>query len=451
MTTARDSVWRDAFDALPDAASLSPRALLEFVDELGVLQARLDAVKLGAVGQVLRRWNQLDEEGLVLRGGHRHAVTLVAERWQVAVPAARQVCLVAQAVTPRVGLTGEILPAGFPALASALDPDALEAGWVSVDQAAVIVRELGKAAPACTVASLQFGERVLVQHAPGLTVAELRVLAGQVRDRLDQDGVLPREEVQRSRRSLTISTTSDGLTHIDWYLHPEAAGHVVAAIDTLVGHELRAVRFRDTNGPDFTADRAEEEHRTLPQLRSDAAVDVFRHYATHPGTGSTPPVTMVVRIGLTALQTGTGVGEIDGVSTPISATTARRLAADANLIPVVLGGDGEVLDLGRSRRLFSSKQKLALAERDGGCAWAGCPHPPSYTEAHHIRWWDKHHGATDLNNGVLLCSNHHHRVHDDGWDITVRDHVPWFIPPSHIDHHRRPRRGGRIRLQETAA
>jgi len=449
MTSTRDSVWRDALEAFPDAASLSPRALLKLVDELGRLQARLDAVKLGAVGQLLRQWNQLDEKGLVLRGGHRNAVTLLAERWQVAVPTARQVCAVADAVSPRVGLTGEVLPAGFPALADALDPESSDTVWVSVDQAAVIVRELGKAAPACSYESLQLGERVLVQHAPDLTVRELRVLAGQVRDRLDQDGILPREDVQRSRRSLTISTTSDGMTHIDWYLHPEAAGHVVAAIDTLVGHELRAVRFRDSNGPDFTADRTEEEHRTLPQLRSDAAVDVFRHYAAHPDAGTTPPVTMVVRIGLDALQTGTGVGEIDGIPTPISVTTARRLAADANVIPVVLGGRGEILDLGRARRLFTSKQKLALAERDGGCAWAGCPHPPSYTEAHHIRWWDKYHGPTDLNNGILLCSNHHHRVHDDGWEITIRDHVPWFIPPSHIDHHRRPRQGGRIRLPGT--
>jgi len=449
MTSTRDSVWRDAVDGLPDAASLSPRALLKLVDELGRLQAQLDAVKLGAVGPVLRQWNQLDEEGLVLRGGHRSAVTLLAERWQVAVPTARQVCAVADAVTQRVSLTGEVLAAASPVLADALDPDSSDTGWVSVDQAAVIVRELGRAAPACSHESLQFGEWILVEHASDLTVRELRVLAGQVRDRLDQDGILPREDVQRSRRSLAISTTSDGMTHIDWYLHPEAAGHVVAAIDTLVGHELRAVRFRETDGPDFTADRAEEEHRTLPQLRSDAAVDVFRHYATHPGAGRTPPVTMVVRIGLDALRTGTGVGEIDGIPTPIPASTARRLAVDANVIPVVLGGRGEVLDLGRARRLFTPKQKLALAERDGGCAWAGCPHPPSYAEAHHIRWWDEHHGTTDLDNGILLCSNHHHRVHDDGWEITIRDGVPWFIPPAHIDPHRRPRQGGRIRLPGT--
>jgi Ni,Fe-hydrogenase I small subunit len=100
--------------------------------------------------------------------------------------------------------------------------------------------------------------------------------------------------------------------------------------------------------------------------------------------------------------------------------------------------------------LFSRAQKLALAERDGGCAWMGCPHPPSYTEAHHIRWWDAHSGPTDLDNGVLLCSSHHHRIHDTGWQIEVRENVPYFIPPPHIDPHRRPRAGGRLRNLEAA-
>jgi hypothetical protein len=126
------------------------------------------------------------------------------------------------------------------------------------------------------------------------------------------------------------------------------------------------------------------------------------------------------------------------------------MAADAHLIPIVLGTDSEVLDLGRTHRLFSRAQKLALAERDGGCAWTGCPHPPSYTEAHHIHWWDNHHGATDLNNGILLCSSHHHRVHQDEWNIQIRENVPYFIPPAHIDPHRRPRPGGRLRLPNAA-
>jgi hypothetical protein len=159
---------------------------------------------------------------------------------------------------------------------------------------------------------------------------------------------------------------------------------------------------------------------------------------------------MIVRIPLESLQTGVGTGQIDGIRAPVSAGTARRLAADADLIPVVLGGSSEVLDFGRTRRLFTRPQKLALAERDGGCAWTGCPHPPSYTEAHHIRWWTAHYGTTDLNNGILLCSTHHHRIHNNGWQIHVRDQVPWFIPPHHIDPHRRPRRGGRIHLPDAA-
>jgi hypothetical protein len=257
------------------------------------------------------------------------------------------------------------------------------------------------------------------------------------------------------------------MTHLDWYLDPESAGYVVTAIDTLVGHDLRTVRFHPTqpgggagseSGSDADAEGDDlPESRTLGQLRSDAATDVFRHLAAcTPPTGTTPagtmsasvgrpPVTMIVRIGLDALHTGTGSAEIDGIAAPISARTARRLAADAHLIPAVLGSNSEVLDLGRSRRLFSRAQRLALAERDDGCAWPGCPHPPSYTEAHHIRWWDAHTGPTDLNNGILLCTTHHHRIHADNWDIPIHNNTPHFNPPSHIDPHRKPRPGGRIR------
>jgi hypothetical protein len=414
----------------------------------------------------------------VHRAGHSSPAVLVAERWQIPVPAARQYCLVGDATAPRVSLTGEVLPARFPALASAvstpIDAATDGVGWVSVEQAAVIVRELGKAAPGCSSTDLEVGERVLVEHAPNLTITELRGLAGQVRDRLDQDGILPRELRQQQRRSLTISTTSDGMTHLDWYLTPESAGYVITAIDTLVGHELRQVRFQDPNTPTndlttATCDRNTDSHngtgtgggtdsddvpesRTIAQIRSDAATDVFRHLATctTPNAGAKSPVTVLVRIDLHTLQSGVGAGQIDGVSTPVSAGTVRRMAADAHLIPVVLGTDSEVLDLGRTHRLFSRVQKLALAERDGGCAWTGCPHPPSYTEAHHIRWWDSDHGPTNLANGILLCRSHHHRVHHDEWDIQVRENVPYFIPPAHIDPHRRPRPGGRIRVRHAA-
>ena len=185
---------------------------------------------------------------------------------------------------------------------------------MSVEQAAVIVRELAKAADRCPLEDLHGAEQVLVEHAPSLTVPELRSLAGQVRDRLDQDGIEPREARQRRRRSLTISTTVDGMTRIDWLLDPESAGYVVSAVDAVVTADLRRVRFRDNTSdsvPGSEADAVEAaETRTLAQLRSDAAVEVFRHAAGCDRTAvdGLPPVTVLVRIGLNELRTGVGTG-----------------------------------------------------------------------------------------------------------------------------------------------
>ncbi|MCG1038037.1 HNH endonuclease signature motif containing protein, partial [Polaribacter sargassicola] len=76
-----------------------------------------------------------------------------------------------------------------------------------------------------------------------------------------------------------------------------------------------------------------------------------------------------------------------------------------------------ILDLGRENRLFTKAQKLALVERDGGCARCGLP--PHMTKAHHLKWWKRDAGPTDLSNGVLLCESCHHRIHDNGWDIRI--------------------------------
>ena len=61
-----------------------------------------------------------------------------------------------------------------------------------------------------------------------------------------------------------------------------------------------------------------------------------------------------------------------------------QLANNADIIPTVLTATGAVLDLGRSRRIASRPQTLALIARDGGCSFPGCAHPPQYCERHHI-------------------------------------------------------------------
>jgi hypothetical protein len=123
----------------------------------------------------------------------------------------------------------------------------------------------------------------------------------------------------------------------------------------------------------------------------------------------------------------------------ISPTTIRAWACDAELIPVVLGGDGEVLDLGRSQRLFTRKLRRAIIARDSGCTAPGCTIPAPWCEAHHVEHWE-HGGPSSVDNGVLLCSHHHHAVHAGAWTISMRHGVPWFIPAAYRDPYQRPRR-----------
>ncbi|MCU0266713.1 MAG: HNH endonuclease, partial [Actinomycetia bacterium] len=85
---------------------------------------------------------------------------------------------------------------------------------------------------------------------------------------------------------------------------------------------------------------------------------------------------------------------------------------------VVVDPAGQVLDLGRTQRLFSAAQRLALWVRDRGCRFPGCGAP--WAQAHHVEPWQTG-GRTDLANGLLLCGRDHRGVHEGPWRITVDD------------------------------
>ncbi|MES2094252.1 MAG: DUF222 domain-containing protein [Actinomycetota bacterium] len=414
--------------------SLTDDAVLSSITAIGDEQRALDARRVTLAGELAYRSREsLGSEGMARRAGHSRVGSFLAELWGITTGEAIRLCDVGLATRCGSALDGAPLPPRYPSVGSAIAARAL-----GVDAAAVIVRELESAGRGCSNESRLVAEKALVDHCGNFTVREVQSLARQVRDRLDQDGTEPRDELRRSRRALKIFTTPDGMVKLDWIMPPEIGGLVKAGIDAIVSDQLRQAREPDGMPDD----------RILPQLRSDAAEQVFRHAATcsSPG-GDLPAFTLVVRMTLDSLLSNTGVAEIDGVGASISAATARRLAAESEFIPLVLDGAGEVLDLGRAKRLFTRAQKIALAERDGGCAVGGCSCPPSYAEAHHISWWN-HGGESNLDNGVLLCSFHHHRVHDDGWEIEVRQGIPYFIPPPWVDPARRARRGGRVRWAE---
>jgi uncharacterized protein DUF222 len=160
-----------------------------------------------------------------------------------------------------------------------------------------------------------------------------------------------------------------------------------------------------------------DEGVRLPRRRLGEAFASFlesvdpRRLPLHGGDSTT----VLVTIDLDAMQSQlAGVGLVG--EEPISAAEARRLACTAQIIPVVLSGKSEVLDLGRASRFFRPGQRKAMAVRDRRCRAEGCTIPAAWCEAHHAGLPWSGGGRTDVSDGVLLRSWHHHRAHDPRYD-----------------------------------
>ena len=126
--------------------------------------------------------------------------------------------------------------------------------------------------------------------------------------------------------------------------------------------------------------------------------------------------TIMVTIPLESLTAALGTATLED-GTPISASEARRLACTAQIAPAVLGGKDEILNLGRTDRTYRPPQRRAMRLRDKHCRAEGCSIPARWCEAHHLKPWSEG-GKTDLDDGVLLCSHHHHRAHDTRYAMT---------------------------------
>lgn len=147
--------------------------------------------------------------------------------------------------------------------------------------------------------------------------------------------------------------------------------------------------------------------------------------------GATARITVTMSLG--DLQEQVGQGQLSSGET-LSATTVRRLACDAEIIPAVLGTAGQVLDVGRTARLVTPGIWAALVLRDRHCAFPGCTRLPIACDAHHIVHWADG-GSTSLDNLVLLCRRHHTVVHRTPWQVRIDPETgrPEWIPPPLVD------------------
>jgi hypothetical protein len=313
--------------------------------------------------------------------------------------------------------------------------EAVSAGVLSVDAADAIRRGLGGLDDAVAIADLRGAAAVLVGEAGSVTVDELTRRAREARDELDAAGIARRERDRRDLRYFTVNQRPDGMVTGSYRLSDEDGALMVAIRDRAMSPGL--------GGPRFDAQQESavpRDSRTPGQLVADTFMGLVRiGLDADPGRvfGSRRPAVRVM-VSQKARHTRVGHGRIEGLSDPVSLETVDRFECDAGTIGLMFDERGQVIDLGRSQRLFSERQRLALAVRDGGCLFVGCVRPPSWCEAHHIDEWQRDHGKTDLADGVLLCRLHHLLVHNNHWKIYRTGAEYWLRPPCDVDPSQTP-------------
>ena len=149
------------------------------------------------------------------------------------------------------------------------------------------------------------------------------------------------------------------------------------------------------------------------------------------------------------LVAGTGAAWIDDTLTPVSTSTAREIVCDGGVRLQIASDRGEVLWEGYRERYFTPAQRRALAVRDGGCVGPGCLAPPSWCHAHHVVEWE-HGGRTDVDNGALLCSFHHHQLHSGGFRLRMTNGIPELLAPPWFDRDQQWRPASKTRLPRAA-
>ena len=346
------------------------------------------------------------------------------------------------AVAPRVGLTGEILPAEHAPVA-----DAVRTGEIGVEAAAVIIHcmdEAGRTAPSDRVWD---AENILVDLATETPADSVKDQARLFRDSLDPDGAEPREDAIRNRRGVRLGRERNGVTPISGHLAPELAALLRSMFEEVnaPGAVPRFVEGNPWNTKDPTAETTDDsgevsvkvlDHRSRDQKQHDALYGVLLAGVRNSGAG---PAQMSVHAEVTAvvreadLISGRGVGWIDGIGEPASVTTVRMWLCDAGYRRAILGATGEVLALGKTQYPFSPGQRKAIALRDGSCVCCGAP--AAWCDVHHVRPYnaDGGVGETDTNNGVLLCRRCHTWIHRSRYRIRMTGGVPYLLAPPAVD------------------
>jgi hypothetical protein len=337
----------------------------------------------------------------------------------------------------------------FPAITAAM-----AAGAVSAEQAGAIVGVLKKLPESLSTEQVAAAVAMMIgfaaEHGPkglrSLAQHLLDVIAPEVAEAAEGARLEGQDRKARKGQFLRLRDDGEGSTVISGKL-PAADGDALRAVVDAIANSAKA--------------RAAEGSWVEPALgfdarRAQALVTLVHSYqAGGQGPrngGDRPRVTVVVNY--EDLLRGVRGATLLGSNTRISPAEARFLACDADILPAVMGSDSQLLDLGRSTRLFGGDLRQAIVLRDGGCVFPGCHREPRDCDAHHLKPWHQG-GSTSLDNAALVCPTHHRLVEPDPaadrgtehtrWHMRMsHDGIPEVIPPSINDHHRQPQRHKRF-------
>ncbi len=384
---------------------LSDDELLESVRRVEAWSRQLYAVTLAVTKEV-------DSRGLAGRQGVSSTGVLLRRLLRLSPRAAKRRVEDAMDVCCSMAVSGSRVASRLPGAAAAL-----RAGVLSEEQLGVVRRTVRELPDDVTPSTRIEVEQQLVGEAERFDPCQLGKLAVRIRAHLDPDGVLRSERDAAEKMELSLTQDVNGVIRVRGRLSAEGAAVVRSALSPLAKPVPKATK-----------------------RRADALVELARRVLN----GGTLPVEGGVRpqVGLTVdiaeLRRHTGVVDLDWGGT-VSIQTARRICCDAEVIPIVMRGGSQPLDVGRRQRLVTGPLRRALIAHDRGCVAPGCDRPPEWCDAHHLVHWAKG-GATSLDNTALVCGYHHTLLHQGDWTAHVIDGVPHLIPPPWIDPRQHPQR-----------
>ncbi|GAB6984521.1 HNH endonuclease [Nocardioides pyridinolyticus] len=303
---------------------------------------------------------------------------------------------------------------------------ALAAGQVLAEQARAIIRWVDRLPAEVDAETREQAEAHLLAQARHHDAKALNRLGKHLYEVVAPDEADAREAALLAKEEAAAAKA----TRLSMWDDGQGRTHGTFTIPTLAGAALRkALAALAAPKHRAAAEGPGPERRPTPEALGQAFRELIERYPTDrlPKTGGVN-ATVVVTIDLDVLTGRLGKAGVLDTGERISPALARRLACEAGVIPVVLGGASQPLDVGRKHRLFTDAQRLALQVRDRGCAAEGCDRTAGLHAHHKQRWTDG--GTTDLDNAISLCHWHHNRAHDTNYQTT-------YHPNGDVSFHRR--------------